>query len=151
MSGTRSMWRYFVCSRARPLTRIIRIARKWEFYHVISGKGAIWHEDGTTAIETGDAFLFNPGEPHQITNDHAQDLILYVVADNSLASQAIFPTVRNGWCAHSSAGLFVPMRWTITMAKSETAAARLNWKQPAAGFTFLAVHPVEQISFVRST
>src|SRR5262245_8267393 len=38
---------------------------QWEFYHVISGQGQVRHQDGTTSIETGDAFLFKPGEPHQ--------------------------------------------------------------------------------------
>ena len=40
---------------------------QWEFYHVISGKGSVRHKDGTTGIEAGDAFIFKPGEPHQIT------------------------------------------------------------------------------------
>jgi len=57
---------------------------QWEFYHVISGSGVVRHKEGTTPIEVGDAFLFKPNEPHQITNDGAQDLILYVVADNPL-------------------------------------------------------------------
>src|SRR5207249_3397028 len=55
---------------------------QWEFYHVISGKGVVRHKDGTTAVEAGDAFIFTPGEPHQITNDGPSDLIVYVVADN---------------------------------------------------------------------
>src|SRR5271170_5051357 len=46
---------------------------QWEFYHVISGKGVVRHEDGTTAIETGDAFIFKPGEPHQMTNNGSED------------------------------------------------------------------------------
>src|SRR5690348_9565410 len=53
---------------------------QWEFYHVICGAGAVRHQDGITPIETGDAFIFKPGEPHQIINNGAQDLILYVVA-----------------------------------------------------------------------
>ena len=59
---------------------------QWEFYHVISGKGVVRHKDGTTSIETGDAFLFHPGEPHQIINDGSEDtdLVLYVVADNPI-------------------------------------------------------------------
>src|SRR3984885_5619869 len=57
---------------------------QWEFYHVISGQGSVRHKDGTTAIEVGDAFLFKPGEPHQIFNTETQDLILYVVADNPI-------------------------------------------------------------------
>ena len=44
---------------------------QWEFYHVISGTGLVRHKDGTTPIEAGDAFLFKPGEPHQITNNSA--------------------------------------------------------------------------------
>ena len=57
---------------------------QWEFYHVISGSGVVRHKDGTTPIEAGDAFIFKPGEPHQITNDTAEDMIFYVVADNPM-------------------------------------------------------------------
>src|SRR6266481_9584987 len=64
---------------------------QWEFYHVISGSGVVRHTEGTTPIEVGDAFLFKPNEPHQITNDGAQDLILYVVADNP-ARRVILPS-----------------------------------------------------------
>src|SRR5437762_11617294 len=35
---------------------------QWEFYHVISGSGSVRHQDGTTPIEPGDAFLFKPNE-----------------------------------------------------------------------------------------
>src|SRR6187399_2250790 len=49
---------------------------QWEFYHVIEGRGSVRHADGTTAIETGDAFIFKPGEPHQLINDGPQDMIL---------------------------------------------------------------------------
>ena len=64
---------------------------QWEFYHVISGRGVVRHQDGTTAIEPGDAFLFKPGEPHQLTNNGAEDLILYVVADNPLGETCYYP------------------------------------------------------------
>src|SRR4051812_22401103 len=42
---------------------------QWEFYHVISGRGAVRHGSGTNPIAEGDAFIFEPGEPHQIVND----------------------------------------------------------------------------------
>lgn len=64
---------------------------QWEFYHVISGTGSVRHQDGTTPIEPGDAFLFKPGEPHQIINDGMEDLILYVVADNPLGESGHYP------------------------------------------------------------
>src|SRR5881409_3153492 len=64
---------------------------QWEFYHVISGKGIVRHKDGTTPIEPGDAFLFPPGQPHQITNNGPQDLILYVVADNPIGESTYYP------------------------------------------------------------
>ena len=57
---------------------------QWEFYHVISGTGAVRHQDGTTPIESGDAFIFKPGQPHQLINDAVEDLVLYVVADNPI-------------------------------------------------------------------
>ena len=64
---------------------------QWEFYHVISGRGLVRHESGTTSIETGDAFLFKPGEPHQLTNDGAEDLVVYVVADNPIGESVHYP------------------------------------------------------------
>ncbi len=64
---------------------------QWEFYHVISGKGAVRHQDGTTPIESGDAFLFKPGEPHQLINNGDQDLLVYVVADNPIGESNYYP------------------------------------------------------------
>jgi uncharacterized cupin superfamily protein len=64
---------------------------QWEFYHVISGKGVVRHRDGTTPIEPGDAFIFGPGEPHQITSDASEDLVLYVVADNPIGESCYYP------------------------------------------------------------
>jgi uncharacterized cupin superfamily protein len=64
---------------------------QWEFYHVIAGRGLARDADGTTPIEAGDAFLFKPGEPHQLINDGSEDLIVYVVADNPIGESAHFP------------------------------------------------------------
>lgn len=75
---------------------------QWEFYHVISGTGVVRHHDGTTAIEPGDAFLFKPGEPHQIINNGAEDLILYVVADNPLGESCHYPD-SGKWLVRSPA------------------------------------------------
>src|SRR5277367_3680722 len=50
---------------------------QWEFYHVISGTGIVRHQAGTTTIEPGDAFLFEPDQPHQISNNSTEDLLLY--------------------------------------------------------------------------
>jgi uncharacterized cupin superfamily protein len=73
---------------------------QWEFYHVISGNGAVRHKDGTTPIETGDAFIFKPGEPHQLINDSAQDLVLYVVADNPIGESCFYPDSQK-WIVYS--------------------------------------------------
>ena len=64
---------------------------QWEFYHVISGTGSVRHTDGTSAIETGDAFIFPPGQAHQLINDSLQDLVLYVVADNPIGESCFYP------------------------------------------------------------
>jgi uncharacterized cupin superfamily protein len=73
---------------------------QWEFYHVISGTGLVRHKDGTTCIEAGDAFIFPPGEPHQLTNDSGSDLILYVVADNPIGESCHYPD-SNKWLVRS--------------------------------------------------
>jgi uncharacterized cupin superfamily protein len=64
---------------------------QWEFYHVISGNGVVRHSEGTTRLRPSDAFIFEPGQPHQITNDGAEDLVLYVVADNPIGESTHFP------------------------------------------------------------
>jgi len=64
---------------------------QWEFYHVISGTGAVRHEGGSTPVVAGDAFIFPPGEAHVVSNDGADDLILYVVADNPIGESNYFP------------------------------------------------------------
>ena len=64
---------------------------QWEFYHVISGSGVVRHQDGSTPITAGDAFLFKPGEPHQLVNDSASDLVLYIVADNPMGESCYYP------------------------------------------------------------
>lgn len=58
---------------------------------MISGNGAVRHQDGTTPIESGDAFLFKPGEPHQLINNGDQDLMVYVVADNPIGESNYYP------------------------------------------------------------
>jgi uncharacterized cupin superfamily protein len=73
---------------------------QWEFYHVISGRGSVRHENGTTPIETGDAFLFKPGEPHQLINDSDKDLLIYVVADNPIGESIHYPDSQK-WLVRS--------------------------------------------------
>jgi uncharacterized cupin superfamily protein len=67
---------------------------QWEFYHVISGRGRVRDAEGTTAIEAGDAFVFKPGEPHQLINDSQGDLVMYVVADNPIGESLFYPDSR---------------------------------------------------------
>ena len=64
---------------------------QWEFYHVISGTGKARHDGGSTPIEAGDAFIFEPGQPHQLINDGAADLVIYVVADNPIGESGYYP------------------------------------------------------------
>jgi uncharacterized cupin superfamily protein len=76
---------------------------QWEFYHVISGKGVVRDKDGTTPVEAGDAFIYEPGQPHQFTNDGSEDLVVYVVADNPIGESVHYPD-SNKW------GVRVPER-----------------------------------------
>jgi uncharacterized cupin superfamily protein len=69
---------------------------QWEFYHVISGTGVVRDASGKSAIGPGDAFIFVPGEAHQISNPGTVDLVLYVVADNPMGEAHYFPD-SNKW------------------------------------------------------
>ena len=73
---------------------------QWEFYHVISGEGFVRHVEGKTPIEAGDAFIFKPGEPHQLINDSTDDLVLYVVADNPMGESCHYPDSQK-WVVRS--------------------------------------------------
>ena len=73
---------------------------QWEFYHVISGKGLARHKDGTTPIEPGDAFLFLPGEAHQLINNGSEDLVVYVIADNPIGESGYYPDSKK-WIVRS--------------------------------------------------
>jgi uncharacterized cupin superfamily protein len=65
---------------------------QWEFYHVVSGKGSVRHEGGTTLVEAGDAFIFKPGEAHQLVNESdTEDLVYYCVADNPIGESCFYP------------------------------------------------------------
>jgi uncharacterized cupin superfamily protein len=75
---------------------------QWEFYHVLSGAASARHQGGTTRIEAGDSFLFEPGEPHQIINDGAEDLLYLVVADNPIGESAYYPDTGK-WLVRSPA------------------------------------------------
>lgn len=73
---------------------------QWEFYHVISGTGVVRHKDGTTSIQSGDAFIFQPDEPHQLINNSSEDLVLYVVADNPIGESGYYPDSKK-WIVRS--------------------------------------------------
>lgn len=73
---------------------------QWELYHVISGKGVVRDKDGTTEIEPGDAFLFKPDDPHELTNNGKEDLVLYVVADNPIGESGYYPDSKK-WIVRS--------------------------------------------------
>jgi uncharacterized cupin superfamily protein len=64
---------------------------QWEFYHVISGSGKVRHDEGMEPISAGDAFVFKPGEAHQLFNDGDDDLVVYVVADNPIGESCHYP------------------------------------------------------------
>lgn len=64
---------------------------QWELYHVLSGEGFVRHSEGKTAISKGDAFVFKPGEAHQLSNNGQEDLVVLVLADNPVGESCYYP------------------------------------------------------------
>ena len=62
-----------------------------EFYHVVSGRGMVRDESGLTPVETGDAFVFKPGEAHQLISAVDEDLVVYIIADNPVGDACFYP------------------------------------------------------------
>jgi uncharacterized cupin superfamily protein len=57
-------------------------AAESELYLVVSGRGSVRDKNGRTEVGPGDAFFFQPGEAHQLSNTGAEDFVYYVIADN---------------------------------------------------------------------
>ncbi len=47
-----------------------------------------------------DAFIFEPGQPHQLTNNGSQDLIMLIVADNPIGESCYYPDSQK-WLVRS--------------------------------------------------
>ncbi|MBC5825076.1 MAG: cupin domain-containing protein [Candidatus Eremiobacteraeota bacterium] len=81
---------------------------QWEFYYIMSGSGSVRHADGTAPISAGDAFLFKPGEAHQLVNDGAEDLVVIVVADNPIGEFYHYPDEKM-WIVNSPERRYVSL------------------------------------------
>ena len=62
-----------------------------ELYLVVSGRGNVRDNGGTTEVAAGDAFLFGPGEAHQLANAGEEDFVYYVIADNPRGDSCYYP------------------------------------------------------------
>ena len=62
-----------------------------EVYLVVSGRGRIRDKEGATEVGPGDAFLFQPGEAHQIHALGEEDFQYYVIADNPVGDSCFYP------------------------------------------------------------
>ena len=76
---------------------------QWEMYLIVSGNGSVRDKDGTSAVVAGDAFIFGPDEPHQITNTGDVDLIYYVIADNPIGESNYYPDSKKWKVQRTSA------------------------------------------------
>lgn len=62
-----------------------------ELYLVVAGQGTVRDKDGLSEVTPGDAFLFGPGEAHQLSNNGTEDFVYYVVADNPRHDSCYYP------------------------------------------------------------
>jgi uncharacterized cupin superfamily protein len=64
---------------------------QWEFYFIVSGRGQVRTPDGNFEVRDGDCLMHPPGEPHQMTNTGATDLLYYVIADSPISDVVHYP------------------------------------------------------------
>lgn len=69
---------------------------QWELFLVQSGTGMVRVGEKSIGIAPGDTFIHPPGEPHQLTNTGAGDLIVLIVADNPPLDAFYYPD-SNKW------------------------------------------------------
>lgn len=73
-----------------------------EFYLIVAGRGIVRDAEGEHSVEAGDAFLFHPGEAHQIRNPGPEPLVFYVIADNPICDPCYYPD-SNKWAVRVGA------------------------------------------------
>ncbi len=74
-----------------------------ELYLVVSGRGEIRDQNGKTNVGPGDAFIFAPGEAHQLSNAGPDDFVYYVMADNPRGDGCFYPD-SGKWAAEVEGG-----------------------------------------------
>jgi len=84
-------------------------AAESELYLVISGRADVRDKKDVTEVGPGDAFMFQPGEPHQLTNNGSEDFVYYVIADNPRSGGATGDS-----CYYPDSG-----KWAVTREGSE--------------------------------
>ena len=84
-------------------------AAESELYLVVSGQGSVRDKNGITEVGPGDAFFFQPGEAHQLTNVGDEDFVYYVIADNPRSGGATGDS-----CYYPDSG-----KWAVTKDGSE--------------------------------
>jgi uncharacterized cupin superfamily protein len=67
---------------------------EWELYVVVSGHGTVREAGGEVEVVAGDAFLFKPGEPHELINRGREDFVYFVIADNPVSDTCYYPDSR---------------------------------------------------------
>lgn len=72
-------------------------AQESELYLVISGRAAVRHAGGITEVKAGEAFFFPPGQAHTLSNPGPDDLVYYVIADNSVGECCYYPDSDKWW------------------------------------------------------
>src|SRR5215468_11609602 len=66
-------------------------AAESELYLVVSGRGNVRDKDGTTEVGPGDAFLFQPGEAHQLPTPATR--ILFITSSLTIRAAAEQPEI----------------------------------------------------------
>jgi len=69
---------------------------RWVFHQILVGRGMVRTPEGRIEIREGDCLLHPPGEPHQIVNTGAVDLLFHLITDNAAADACYFPD-SNKW------------------------------------------------------
>lgn len=64
---------------------------QWELFVVLKGTATVKSNAETHTVKAGDAFVQPPGTAHQIINTGSEDLLFYVIADNSPADSTWYP------------------------------------------------------------
>lgn len=78
---------------------------QWELFVILAGEATVRVNETRQVVRAGEIFMQPPGTAHQTINSGKEDLVFYIIADNSPADSTYYPDSKK-WMMKPQRKLF---------------------------------------------